>query len=148
MATTKKTLVIVTTKYTYIAWFQQRTFTLVTAKNDYIVYYKRDYSGYNKNNNSGYKKERLKCYNIEWFHWLQQNTITTVTTKNKHYIGNKKNTYTGYNIFLLFPRDSHIFLLYHYMFLLLSNSYYSSQKFARTLSKSSLYYISFRTLVL
>lgn len=45
---TKKTLVNVTTKYTYIAWFQQRTFTLVTAKNDYIVYYKRDYSGHKK----------------------------------------------------------------------------------------------------
>lgn len=32
LTTTKKTLVIVTTKYTYIAWFQQRTFTLVTTK--------------------------------------------------------------------------------------------------------------------
>lgn len=61
LAETTKTLIIVTTKYFNIAWLQQRTYTLVTAKNDLIGYY----------------KER----NITL---VTTNTITMITTKNDY----------------------------------------------------------------
>lgn len=77
LAETTKTLIIVTTKYFNIAWLQQRTYTLVTAKNDLIGYYKeRNITLVTINTITMITtKNDYSCYNTELLHWLQQKEI-------------------------------------------------------------------------